>query len=309
MAKYKITKGQNLYDVAMHIYGSIEGITDLLICNPNLSMASTLKDGDELTYTDDLVIHADIVAYFRTNSIVPANGGHHVYYKVPQGVRVMEVRSPAGLNSVGFAASGSGTMEVDWGDNSPLETITLGDSLKTYHHSFDNTISEQRKIRFYGDFRIRRIDLTALRPASVLILRPVHIEDFIQRSCDAPLVFVPLLDGVYRMDLSGMKIRNLKHLIECRDLMTLNLSGVNMQRETLDDFLIALVREHNGRRNCEITLTQQPSGEYKEPVRDENLNYIVNTGMEAVWLLVNEPAWNEGGHWKFNINDNTYTNE
>jgi hypothetical protein len=29
MGKYRVIAGQNLYDIALHIYGSIEGIVDL----------------------------------------------------------------------------------------------------------------------------------------------------------------------------------------------------------------------------------------------------------------------------------------
>ena len=50
MGKYTVTEGQNLYDVALHLTGSIEGIVDLLICNPALSLADTLRSGDELFY-------------------------------------------------------------------------------------------------------------------------------------------------------------------------------------------------------------------------------------------------------------------
>ena len=65
MGKHKITAGQNIYDVAMHLYGSIEGIVDLLINNPELSLDDTLKSGEELEYTDGFTISPDIVAYNR----------------------------------------------------------------------------------------------------------------------------------------------------------------------------------------------------------------------------------------------------
>lgn len=46
MGKYRITAGQNIYDVAMYLYGSVEGIVDLLINNPGLSLDDTLKSGE-----------------------------------------------------------------------------------------------------------------------------------------------------------------------------------------------------------------------------------------------------------------------
>ena len=65
MGKYRVVAGQNIYDIAIHLYGSIEGIVDLLINNPELSLDDDLKSGDELDYTDEFVISPDIVAYNR----------------------------------------------------------------------------------------------------------------------------------------------------------------------------------------------------------------------------------------------------
>ena len=48
MGQYTVITGQNLYDVALDIYGSIEGITDLLLSNPALSMMSELRAGQTL---------------------------------------------------------------------------------------------------------------------------------------------------------------------------------------------------------------------------------------------------------------------
>ena len=44
MGKYRVVAGQNIYDVALYLYGSIEGVVDLLINNPDLSFATTLTD-------------------------------------------------------------------------------------------------------------------------------------------------------------------------------------------------------------------------------------------------------------------------
>ena len=81
MGKYRVVAGQNIYDVALYLYGSIEGVVDLLINNPDLSFATTLTAGREPVYTDDFVIRADVVAYNGLHGIVPANGERHVYPK------------------------------------------------------------------------------------------------------------------------------------------------------------------------------------------------------------------------------------
>lgn len=306
MGKYIITAGQNLYDVALHIYGSIEGITDLLVNNPALSMASRLYAGQELIYTDDYQIDADVVAYYRQREINPANGERNVYFKEPRYPRIAEFRIPAPATSTGIVLCGSGVTEIDWGDNTPLECVELNNEPATINHFFDDKIAGPRVIRLYGDFRLRHADLTALNPSVVYFLNPVYAEQVTLRSCTAPLDFLPLLQGLHTLDLSKAKTNSLLPIVQCRGLRRLDLSGVDMLREALDELLIALVQEYYGRRNCEIILTEYPSGEYREPARDQALNYIISTGMEAVWLLTHEPAWNEGGAWVIRIGEQIY---
>ena len=48
MQVYKVKRNQNIFDVAVSIHGSIEGIFDLLINNPNLSFHSQLEEGEEI---------------------------------------------------------------------------------------------------------------------------------------------------------------------------------------------------------------------------------------------------------------------
>lgn len=52
MGKYAVINGQNLYDIALDLYSSIEGIVDLLMNNTDLSLADDLQTGDELIYTE-----------------------------------------------------------------------------------------------------------------------------------------------------------------------------------------------------------------------------------------------------------------
>ena len=51
MGKYRVVAGQNIYDVALYLYGSIEGVVDLLINKPDLSFATTLTAVRELVFT------------------------------------------------------------------------------------------------------------------------------------------------------------------------------------------------------------------------------------------------------------------
>lgn len=309
MGRYTVTEGQNLYDVALHLTGSVEGIVDLLICNPTLSLADTLRSGDTLVYTDGFVIDADVVAKYRRENIVPAGGERSVYPKYPTGVRRLWFTVDATQPTTAFALSGSGRIEIDWGDNSPLETVVLGASVRTLSHRFDNTVTESRRVRLYGDFTLRSLDLSESGARRIRLSGPLSCERFSLCGGSCPVDFLPLLDGVFRMDLRRLSCDSLLPVAECRELMTLDLSGAEVSRPAVDAFLIALVRRHYGRRSAEITLTTAPYGEYREPARDSELNYVIATGMEAVWLLTHEEAWNEGSDWVIHIGDKTYRYE
>lgn len=306
MGKYTVTEGQNLYDVALHLTGSIEGIVDLLICNPALSLADTLRSGDELFYTDGFVINADVVARYRREQIVPAGGERNVYPKYPSGHRRLWFTLEAEQISTSFSLSGNGNVEIDWGDNSPLEAVALSSSVRHLGHRFDNTVATPRQVRIYGDFTLQSLDLSASGAHRIRLSEPLHCERFSLCGGSCPLDFAPLLDGIFRMDLSRLSCGSLLPLAECRQLMTLDLTDADVSRAAVDEYLLRLVTHHYGRRNCDLTLPVVPSGTYTEPVRDAVDCYVPATGLEAVWLLTHEESWNEGGAWMVRTPETCY---
>lgn len=306
MGRYIITEGQNLYDVALHLTGSVEGIVDLLICNPALSLDDTLRSGDTLVYTDGFVIDADVVAKYRRENIVPAGGERNIYPKYPTGVRRLWFTVDAARPTTAFALSGSGRIEIDWGDNTSLETVALGTSEQSFSHRFDNTVTEPRQVRLYGDFTLRSLDLGPSGARSIRLSEPLYCERFSFRGGSCPLDFLRLLDGTFRMDLSRTTLGSLLPMAECRELIALDLTDADIHRSAVDEYLIQLVTRYYGRRPCDITLPVAPYGAYQEPVRDSDGRYIVATGMEAVWLLTHEPSWNEAGVWSIRIDGKSY---
>lgn len=123
MGRYITTHGQNLYDVALHIYGSIEGIVDLLMNNTTLSLNDNLKAGIELVYTDNFIINSDTAHYLKNNRITPANGEQNVYFKTSNKLKVLEIYTGNRETSVEFSISGSGFIEIDWGDNTDIQKL------------------------------------------------------------------------------------------------------------------------------------------------------------------------------------------
>ena len=308
MGKYKVIAGQNIYDIALHIYGSIEGIVDLMMCNTDLSLDTVLKVGDELIYSDDFIINADVVAYNEMHGIVPSNGEHHVYPKVFTKPLSVAFSLPTQTLSVQCSVSGVGTLEIDWGDNSDTEVVVLSDKPQLLKHIFDNKVRKRRRIRWFTDAYFKQVDWSGLQPTSVVILRPLPIEELTIKDATLTLDSLQMVTGIYSLNLSGLTSGNLKSLVECRELMTLNLTDARIKPTVLDEWLIAIVERYGNRRNCEVTLTAVPTGTYQEPARNADTGrYNITSGMEAIWVITHEESWNEGGKWKFIINDKEYS--
>lgn len=309
MGKYTVVSGQNIFDVALHVYGSIEGITDLMMSNPKLSLANSLKAGDILSYSDNYVINADIVAYNKTQNIIPANGERHIYYKTSQFPDIWHIYLNNEKTIAGLEIRGNGNLNIDWGDNTDIESYVLDDSLLSIQHIFDNKISSHRKIKISGELIIKSLDLSNMCAISIQQIRPHHVDKLILENFSSDISFITLSKMIFDLNLSGITSSSLFPLLELKMLGKLNLKSSKIDQFILDLYLICLVQQYYERRPCTISLSVKPSGQYQEPKKDENLNYILNTGMEAVWVLVNEPAWNEVAYWKFIINDEIYTNE
>lgn len=308
MGKYRVIAGQNIYDVALHIYGSIEGIVDLMMCNTDLSLDTNLKVGDELIYSDDFVINADVVAYNEMHGIVPSNGEHHVYPKVFTKPLAVAFSLPTELLNVQCSVSGVGTLEIDWGDNSDTEIVTLTDKPYTLKHTFDSKVRKRRRVRWFTDAYFKQVDWTGLKPNSIVILQPLPIEELTIKDATLTLDSLQMVTDIYSLDLLGLNCGNLEPLVECRELMQLNLTDARIKPTVLDEWLITMVEKYGNRRNCEVRLTAQPTGIYQNPVRNEETGrYIITSGMEAIWVITHEESWNEGGKWKFIINDKEYS--
>lgn len=86
MRTYTVRTGQNIFDVALTLYGSIEGVFDLLISNPEgfnggaLSMTTQLKSGMILNYHEEYIINPDIAKWVEDEELRIKNGSHVYQY-------------------------------------------------------------------------------------------------------------------------------------------------------------------------------------------------------------------------------------
>ena len=122
MSEYIVKHGQNIFDVALQLYGSIEGVFDLLISNPRLSMETQLEDGDVLCYHDYFVINSNIVASLDGDVV---NGERSTYHQVSSLPLLMIIKPENDETTIDVSMSGEGSISIDWGDSSPMSNFTL----------------------------------------------------------------------------------------------------------------------------------------------------------------------------------------
>lgn len=121
MNKYITKTGQNLYDIALAIYGSIEGIFDLLISNQNISIGSIFNKGTELAYHENFILNDDISQWLKNNNITVKNGNYKI---INTNIKDEIKNCLTKTNSQKFDLTGeiydnlSGTMKPDlWGNS------------------------------------------------------------------------------------------------------------------------------------------------------------------------------------------------
>ena len=291
MAIYIVKPNQNIFDVALHIYGSIEGLFDLLISNPDLNMTSELTFGQELEYHEEFVLNSSITGEFKSQNITPSSGARSVYFKRPEEdlIFIIGVNPETPLSN--FRVSGSGEMIIDWGDNSELQRITLDVNLRYIEHYFDNAV-EKRRIRIYGNtdtLKFIQFDTTNIGGA-MLLCRPVVVDEYICVGRGYSLTGMSLLQGTYKVDLHNSVIADLIPIGDM-SLQELDLRNVYFMNDgVLDDYLVYVREHYNDRRPCTVYLSTEPS----------------ERGFAAINTILNEPQWNVSGTWKFYINDELY---
>ena len=260
MGSYKVIAGQNIYDVALHVYGSVEGITDLLANNESVSLDDDLQAGDVLFYTDGYRINKEVVAYYQTHGITPASGELHVYPKSFSLPLTVELYLSHEAISTGFTVSGHGKLEIDWGDNSVAEAVSVDGNSLRMSHLFDSPVGGKRKVSLYMEGRFQSLNFSELHPSALYIFKPVYVERFVLKNAALGIESLPLLSGVFELCLDGLKTDELTPLLELKGLMSLSLCGTVFRQPAIDAYLTGLVRRHDNRRSCRVVLECEPSG-------------------------------------------------
>lgn len=295
MATYIVKHGQNLWDISMMLYGSIEGVFDLLISNDKLTLNSELPAGTELLYHEYFKTNKDISDTLSESNITPANGERHVYFKHTDTPLLAICRLPADDIMVQLSLSGIGSLVVDWGDDTALETLELTTQHKTIEHYFDS-IADTRTLKLYGQrakLALDYLDISRVH-GDLQPVAPIRVEEVVSRSNSNSLTGLFLFERTNKVDISGMSVESLMPIASMVNLKELDLTNIRVPSTTvIDDYLeyLANPHTHGDRQGCSITMTLEPSAR----------------GMKAIRTIIREPSWNTPGPWTFNINGRIYT--
>ena len=290
MATYIVKPSQNIFDVAIMLHGSIEGLFDLLISNGWLNMTTDLKAGMKLEYHEFYKKNEGIVSEIEDQGYLAANGERHVYHKssdLPLVFVFAIADSETERISFGVSAEG-GSMLIDWGDNSDLQEMPLSTTVSRVEHWFDNKV-DKRRVRVYGNFELNSFDAEGI-PGTIFTMRPVTVDKFSCHENKYPLDGLFLFEGTYSVDLRYAKVKDLTPIGDM-SLQKLDLRRASISSEVIDSYLTYIVANYGSRRNCKVRLTTEPS-----PV-----------GMAAIRTIIGEESWNQSGHWVFEINGTIYT--
>lgn len=262
MATYTVKRHQNIYDVAIHAYGSIEGIFDLLISNPLLSYDDDLVEGQELTYHTSYLQNEAVLDKMEEESWVPVNGERDTYYKACDTAMLFYCKTDAGTDRVTIVVSGSGTLYIDWGDDTDIEVITLSGSETTITHAYDVPKASYVVKIHSEDAAVTTLDVTEFS-GDMYLLSSLQVDEFTCNKGDMDLTFLSLFTDTYYIDLSGMKISSLEGIYDM-NLMTLDLRDVDFSDiSVLDAYFEYIVNNFTigdtDRQDCTIYLSEKPS--------------------------------------------------
>lgn len=208
MKQYTVRSGQNIYDVSLTLYGTVEGIFDLLISNEGLTMDTKLSYGMVLNYHEEFVINNGIVSWFKDNGIIVKNGEHvynridiealirqHIYEHHTEQYDSLQSLSPdernmyweeltaprMAIQQQGQTASMNVWLKddthliIDWGDYSEPQIIDSADEVEIEHY-YKST--GKHKIIMYGDFRCHILDLSNVNGVHYP-LSTIYVDDFV----------------------------------------------------------------------------------------------------------------------------------
>lgn len=303
---YIAAPNQNIYDIAVDIHGTIDGVSDLLVNNSWLTLDIDIKGGDKITYTSGVTLDEYEAERLDMFGVVPATQNRNTYYRPKLSGKKFDVFLNKDVLSFDCIIEFDGEQEisVDWGDNSDIEVFKS--SPAQISHSFYGEEGVERTIRFYiKTDEVINIDIKTEDLINIMVYNSINTRFFSTKSNMGDVRFFNLLTGIQRITASNISPETLAPLSKLITIQDLDITSSKIKPKQLDEFFISLVKNYGERLPATIKTTTKPNGDFKEP----NIKNMPQNGMEAVWMLVNEPAWNTDYHqWHIIIDGIDFAN-
>lgn len=207
MPKYKVRSGQNIFDVALTLHGSIQGIFDLLISNDWLNMDTELTVGMELNYHDDYIANPSIALWLNENDIIVKNGEHiyqpfDIHKVITEHIQNnhseqydsvclmspdeqslfwdslcmprMIIKQQGQLTTLRLQLKPGKHLVIDWGDYTDIQIIENIEEIEI-EHCYKGL--GQHIITLYGDFNFYLLDLKEIN-GIYYPLSTIYADDF-----------------------------------------------------------------------------------------------------------------------------------
>lgn len=305
MSTYTVQTNQSVFDVAMAIHGTIDGLADILVNNKGLNLVDDIEAGEEIVFTSIITLNKPVVDFLDSKGIVVANNGLDVKFQQPLHPIIASLSINKSSSIFEFTKT-DGDIYIDWGDESDIELFTS--STKHVYHQFDISVAEKDErfnIRIFGDksTSLGDVEVISTTVESCILYRSVSMTGYIDGSEIENPEFISLADGIKHISLANATSGDFGFLGRIETIRELYLETKNTTPESIDSLFKTIVNEYGGRLPASIKTKIAPNGKYQAP-KD---NLPPKTGMEAVWVLINSEQWNTETHrWKIEIDGIEY---
>lgn len=273
---YIVTANQTIYDVAIDVHGTIDGISDLLINNAWLNIDTELYHGMKIIYTSGETIEKDIVSQLDASEQIPVNPIRKIYPKENVNGKIIDIFTDAETLIFSCIKNiDSGDIYIDWGDNTDIEKIS-GTS-KLIYHQFEATDDDniERKIRFFiQDDKKLNLNFDSNNHYEVMVYQNININEYRDLSRLVDVRFLRLAQGLQKLDLPNVSVLDITPISMIETLRDIKLTSKKISPSTLDDFFISIIENYGNRLPATIEVDVKPNGEYKEPDTRAGVNFI-----------------------------------
>lgn len=284
---YTVKKSQNIYDVAVQIYGSIEGLFDLLISNENLAVDSELKEGQELLFHPMFIQNSQILNKLNSDKIILANGTikETPVINLDNVQFIIEVQANEGVTET-MKISGYGPIVIDWGDS-----VEVGELPKDIEVAFAHP---------YRHTCILKLFVSSDNPIVSLDVRGISGRIYLQECFNYLASYAENQDNIEEgcIGLIGKQLKKLTLInkldfdamvLERFDLSYLNLTGATFRNESITNYILSRQEKGSSLGGGEIYLSESS---------------LSTQAIEAIYDLVNDER--NGDKWTVFVDDTVF---